>query len=394
MHKLKQDTPGLLLQYRQPVVVLLVGVLLATLASMWVARQVDSQVEERFQRLSERQNERIQERFELYALGLRGTRGIFLENPEGVSPKDFLRYTLSRDILTEFPGSLGWSYVERLRAGDVTGHLQKRHGLQYRRLDGRSLPEDEAWVVRLIAPSDSNSSVLGLDIRSEKNRHAAALASMQSGKATLSAAITLMQESLPGLLMTLPVHSGEAIPENVSGWVSVIMSCRDALGFLNDEPGLADQAAITISDITTGVEPLYRLPASKPAVAVSGSRLRTLPKLYLRTEMVIAGRRWEVQYNARPGIYTEADRWLPALSLALGTLLSFLVSGMLLFSTRLRLIAEQRAQTITASLREREALLQSTLSSLNDWVFVLDANGVVRDCHEPAQQSGWQTRDR
>lgn len=383
-----------LLKYRQALLALLAGLLMSTGLAVWVAMQVEQQVERRFQRLSERQNERILQRFDLYAVGLRGMRGLFLENPESVSAEDFLRYTRSLDMLGEFPGTLGWSYVERLRSADAAAHLRQYHNLNYRQAAGLPGPHaDEAWVVRLIAPGDINSTVLGMDIRGEQRRHGAALSAMLTGKATLSAPITLVQDQQPGLIMTLPVFRGEPQQDNVTGWVSAIMHSREALGFLNEETGLADMASIRVSDITTGMEPLYELPQVQPASRLADSRIRPLPKLDLRTEINVAGRRWEVHYHGRPGIYTEADRWLPALTLALGTLLSFLVAGMLLFSIRLRLIAEDRARAMTSSLRERESLLQSTLSSLNDWVLVLDAEGIVRECHEPAQQSGWQTRE-
>src|SRR6218665_338813 len=383
-----------LLKYRQALLALLAGLLLATSLSVWVDTQVEHQVEARFQRLSERQNERILQRFELYAVGLQGTRGLFLENSESVTPEDFLRYTRSRDILNEFPGTLGWSYVERLRSADAITHLRQRHNLDYRLPANRQGSNtDEAWVVRLIAPGDINNAALGMDIHAEKRRYGAARSAMLTGKATLSAPITLMQDNQPGLIMTLPVFNGEPQQDNVTGWVSTVMRCSDALSFLNEEAGLADMASITVSDITTDVEALYQLPETEVNTYRSEGRLRALPTLDLRTEIDVAGRRWEVQYKGRPGIYTEADRWLPALTLALGTLLSFLVAGLLLFSTRLRLIAEERAQAMTASLRERENLLQSTLSSLNDWVLVLDPDGIVRECHEPALQSGWQTRE-
>jgi PAS domain S-box-containing protein len=383
-----------LMKYRQALLVLLSGLLLSSGLAVWVSVQVEQQVEKRFQQLSERQNERILQRFNLYAVGLRGMRGLFLENPESVSADDFLQYTRSLDILSEFPGTLGWSYVERLRAADAVMHLHQHHNLNYRQAPSLQGPQDdEAWVVRLIAPGDINSAVLGMDIRGEKRRYGAALSAMLTGQVTLSAPITLVQDQQPGLIMTLPVFRAEAHQDNVTGWVSAIMHSRDALGFLNDEAGLADMAGIQISDITTGMEPVYELPHRSSASHISDKRMRSIPKLDLRTEINVAGRRWEVRYLGRSGIYTEADRWLPALTLALGTLLSLLVAGMLLFSIRLRLSAEERARTMTSSLRERESLLQSTLSSLNDWVLVLDADGIVRECHEPVQQSGWQTRE-
>jgi PAS domain S-box-containing protein len=382
--------------YRQPVLVLLGGVLLALGLSMWVANKVDQQIETRFRQLTQRQVERIQERFELYGHGLRGTRSIFLDNADAVTPEKFLHYARSRDLLTEFPGTLAWTYVERLPSAQAVAHLQTRHGLRYRRLDGGHQPAtaDEAWVVRLVEPRLDNNAALGIDISSEARRRNAALMAMQRNQPTLSAPLALVQdnEAQTGFVLMLPVHAGSTDAKNVVGWVGVALRAREALAFLTSEPGLTDMLDIHIRDVSDRPLPLYQLPTSHSATHIPVTRLRPAPALSENREIDVGGRRWEVQFTGRPGLYTEADAWLPPLTLAMGTLLSFLMAGLLFFSARLRMEAEARALAMTRSLRQREALLQSTLASLNDWVFVLDNDGKVLDCHEPSEQSGWQLR--
>ncbi|HEX6591698.1 MAG TPA: CHASE domain-containing protein [Moraxellaceae bacterium] len=380
--------------FRQPVIVLLAGVVLSALASIWVAGLVDRQVEARFHQLGLRQMERIQERFDLYAHGLRGARGFLEQEGETVTAQRFQRYATSRDLTREFPGTLAWGYAERLPLAQAAAHLRQRHNLNYRRL-GNTENNSEAWVVRLAEPLSENSPALGTDLGSEEARRAAIRHALDTGNASLTAPITLVQDpdTPTGLLMLLPVYELGRQPAAVTGLVTVALRAGDMLGFLAEEPGLKDQLDIVVRDISAQPKMLYRLPPGNSSAHIPGTRLRDLPVLHAREEMTLGGRRWEVEFSGRPAIYTDADRWLPPLVFTLGSLISFLVTGLLLFSARLRQSAEDRARAMTTSLREREALLQSTLASLTEWVFVLDASDMVIDCHEPPQQSGWKTRN-
>ena len=382
--------------YPQPLLVLLAGLLLSFTLSLWVTRQVDAQVEARFQSLTQRQIERIRDRFELFPHGLKGTRGIFLEQPAAVDAEHFRRYVNSRDLIHEFPGTLTWAYIERVRTSTLQPALKRLPS--YHRLDALPQPPagQEAWVIRLAEPENS-AMVLGLDIASEARRHAAAKEAMRTGQATLSAPVTLIQDqaaALQGFLMLLPVYQGtpEAIPDaaHVVGWVAVDLRIEEALRFLVDEPGLTSALDIAITDVTAGREPLYRMPqnnVTRPRGSQFNLSPGTGPKLQQKRRMDVAGRQWEVQMDGRPGLYTSTDRLLPPMVLALGSLLSLMVASLLALSTSLRLRAEESAMAMTASLREREELLQSTLSSLHDWVFVLDTRGHVLDCHQPGDDS-------
>jgi len=376
--------------YRLMVVVLAIGILLSLALSLWVAHQVDKQIAYRFDRLTARQSERIQQHFDLYPHGLRGTRGIFLDNPEAVTPERFRHYVDSRDLITEFPGTLGWAYVERLPASQAADHLHRYHDINYRQ-QGADTAATEAWVVRLMEPLAPNRLALGVDNAREPRRRAAAHAAMSTGQPTLTAPLTLAQgpANNPAFIMMLPVHAGEQVPANVVGWVTASLRASEAFNFLATEPGLAALLDIVIRDISDTPQLLYRLPTGPSAGADPTSRLADAPRLSRISTLEIGGRRWEIKFLGRPALYSGADRWLPPMTLAVGTLLSLMVAGILGFSSSLRREAEDKASAMTASLREREALLESTLASLDDWVFVLDPDGCILDCHEPLNNT-WQ----
>jgi signal transduction histidine kinase/DNA-binding response OmpR family regulator len=83
---------------------------------------------------------------------------------------------------------------------------------------------------------------------------------------------------------------------------------------------------------------------------------------------------------------------LPLLAFATGTLLSLLMAATLFLRQRLRAEGEARATAFSTVLHERRQLLRSLLASLPDWVFILDRQGLVLECHE-APNGGWLARE-
>jgi PAS domain S-box-containing protein len=386
--------PRHLKDYHQPLLVLIVGMILAFFLSAWVARQMDQEIASRFQRLVEHQSDHILSRFDLYTRGLKGLRGIFLENPDAVDNLSFQHYAESRNLLNELPSTLAWVYAERIMA-NAPEHMRTVHHLTtYHRLDSLSqpMPLNEAWVVRLAEPA--NSQLIGLDLASEPLHQASARRAMNTGQASLSALISPLLETstTPGFILSLPVYKGPADSDHVVGWVLTLLQADNMLRFLTQEPELSDALDVSITDIQNSPDVIFR---SHPGATSPPTRpldLHPLPALVKVVEIEMGGRRWQLHITSWHGLYTNAERWLPFMVLVLGTLLSLILAGLLAFNIRLRTSAEARALAMTASLRKREVLLQSTLASLDDWVFALDTNGIVLDCYEPPTNSGWQAR--
>ncbi|MDP2229270.1 MAG: CHASE domain-containing protein, partial [Moraxellaceae bacterium] len=387
--------------YQQALIVLTVGIALSLGLSLWVATQVDRQVQDRFERLGQRQIERIQSRIELYTYGLKGVRGIFAEQPGLITEAHFRAYSQSRDLPREFPGATAWGFAERLPAsvGNIQALLARQGVERYFRFDGQAAPAagQDAWVVRLIEPPAARAGLLGIDLASEPARQATALDAMQRGQPALSPLLAPdAQSAAPHFLFLLPVYgSSIAHPGNVAGWVFARLDAEAVFAFLGAEAGLAEHLELDILDTTQKGEPqpLFSLRQGQGSLTTNRHRLRTAMPLSRQHTLDVGGRRWAVHITGRPALYSGAERWLPPLALAIGTLITLIVAGLIGLNSSRRGEAEDRARRTAVSLREREAQLQSTLTSLDDWVFVLDAEGRVLDCHEPSHHPAWLARN-
>jgi PAS domain S-box-containing protein len=383
--------------------VLVIGILLSMSLSLWVAGQVDAQVESRFEQLSVRQIERIRSRLELFVYGLKGIRGIFAENPEAITPDSFQTHLNSRNLAREFPGVTVWAFAERIPASESPReHLLLQHQIDlYRRLDGQAEPStgQDALVLRLVQSPGSHHNLLGTDLFSHPPRQKTAFLAMQTGLPALSPLLPLLHSpgSKEGMLLMLPVHyHGLAHSSNISGLVIAVIDGQQIFDFLRTDKALNDYLSLTITDITDTETLLYtNLAQTNTSEQARQQRQRHLRKQRLRhvESIRFGGRTWQVSIHGNPSLYSGADRWLPPMTLAIGTLLSLMLAVGLGLSSSLRREAEAKATTMTSSLREREALLESTLASLDDWVFVLDAAGCVTDCHEPSHNNTWRPRE-
>ena len=153
----------------------------------------------RFEAESRELADAIVDRFGLYEYGLRGARGVIQNAGEnGLSVPAFRRYLLSRDLEREFPGARGFGFIHRWPAGAPRAGVREIEPHQ-----------GERFIIELVEPIETNREAVGLDIASESSRRMAALAAMRSGRATMTAPITLVQARQAqqrSFLALLPVY--------------------------------------------------------------------------------------------------------------------------------------------------------------------------------------------
>jgi signal transduction histidine kinase/DNA-binding response OmpR family regulator/CHASE1-domain containing sensor protein len=359
-------------------VTLVAGTLLSAGAAFWAVRHVEERAGIRFRQLATQQADNIRAHFDRYTFGLRGSRSIFLEEADAVDSERFRRYLASRDLPQEFPAARHWGFVERL-AGDEAGrHLQTRHRIAWQK--PADLPEGayEAWVLRLFEPV--TQTAVGTDFSRIPALQAAALAAMHDSTPVMSLPLRWQDEDTLALL--LPVHQGLPTAQNTVGWVVTLLPVSDAFAFLARDEALAASLSLAIvdADPAGAAVPVFRL-ADAQAPAASGI---PLPGFALNQPLALLGRHWELQLRSRPGLYTTGERWLPLMAFGGGLLLTALATALILLRNRLTAEADARAAAMTATLRERKVLLQSTLASLPEWIFILDPQGNVLDCNDPA----------
>ena len=96
------------------VAVTLTGTLILTGLGVYHARQsyrTDAQF--RFERLAERLSNEVQRRMNQPVYGLKGARGVYAAS-KSVERLEFRAYVESRDLPVEFPGVVGFGFIQRV----------------------------------------------------------------------------------------------------------------------------------------------------------------------------------------------------------------------------------------------------------------------------------------
>jgi PAS domain S-box-containing protein len=328
---------------------LVLGALLTALAVGQRERSNAAFVQARFETESRELADAIVERFGRIEYGLRSARGVIQVAGEGgMTTQAFRRYMHSRDLQREFPGARGFGFVHRVPA------TTQRPGV--RQIE----PHDgERFVIELIEPIENNRAAAGLDIASEPARRLAALSALRSGRATLTAPITLVQsQDTPqhGFLVLLPVYRPQMPTDTPTareaagfGWAYAPLVVDDVLAGL---PLRVQHIALTLTDITdversTGFYSTLALGEAPQAGALAQALLR-----------VPYGRSWSVQVEARPGYAAQFGLLAPRVVGWTGALVTLLLAALHWVWLALRRRQRQAARRHSA---EREAHEQRLL---------------------------------
>ena len=279
----------------------------------------------------------VSQRFGLYEYGLRGARGaVVAAGGPAVSREVFVAYMATRDMAQEFPGARGFGFIRRVPRADEAAFLERARAEGPADFAIRELAPhgEERFVIQYIYPLAPNQGATGLDVASERNRRAAALAAAASGSVRLSAPITLVQageQPRRGFLAFLPVyrvgaatHTPEARIAATMGWAYAPLVVDEVLTALGPR---MHKIELRLSDSEESA-PFYD---SASSAVDAGTHLADVPEL--TRELTVHGRRWLLQVRALPAL-AEAARPTPvglvaALSVAGSTLLALLVGVML-----------------------------------------------------------------
>lgn len=151
----------------------------------------------------------LEHRIESYYQALLGGVG-FLQGSEKVSTAEWKAYVSALNITQNSPGINGIGWIEEVDQADLgtfvaaaeqdTGESFSIHP----RVDS-----GKYFVIRNIAPHEINKEAVGLNIAFEPNRYDAAVHARDTGRATITNRILLVQdaEKTPGFLLLLPNYA-------------------------------------------------------------------------------------------------------------------------------------------------------------------------------------------
>jgi CHASE1-domain containing sensor protein len=193
---------------------LVFGLLLTASVVWWQNDSLQQQNQARFELGAQRTESEVLRRLDHVVLGLKAARNAISAH-EQLSRQEFRDY-VSRDLETEYPGVRGFGFVQRVLRPDLPGFVARARAANEPDFAVRSSGTfADLYVVRFIEPLARNRAALGLDVGQERRRRAAIETTINSGEATLSEHLELVQDSQqsPGFLYFLPVYKKGSDPQ-------------------------------------------------------------------------------------------------------------------------------------------------------------------------------------
>ena len=328
--------------------------------------------------------QRVIIRMQAYEMVLRGVSGL-MTGSEHVS---FIEWEHALDQLQlqdRYPGILALAWSRYLRPEQLEAYLGGQ--LEQGRSDYRLAPpgtREHYLLIDYISPLDwRNRRVLGFDMLSEEVRRAAVEHAIDSGQATLSAPVTLRQETEAnqqgGVLLFLPVYrssmpqgSAEERRAALLGVVHGAFRSHELMGGILGTQG--QRFDVVIKDQQALQVPLLSAEAQGAALQ---------PRFRHVLELPLYGRNWTLEvtstaaYEASLRSPSDIGLWV---GLVAAALLALLVGGYLYLRER-ELHANHLA---TDKLREREERFRLLVERLPVATLLCNAQGRIEMANRSA----------
>ena len=284
--------------------VLALGLLLSAALSSWQGQHNARVLTETFDKQAEQVARQIERTMATYELGLLGARGMVLAvDPLHIDAHTFKVYADSRHVDREFPGVRGFGMIRRVTPQEEPQFLAatRRDGRPDFQIRKLAPHEGDEFIIDYIEPVSRNAQAVGLDIASERNRRTAALTAMQTGRATLTAPITLVQASghpLRSFLLLLPIYKTgmdlstvQARDAATFGWVYTPLVTDEVLKHIDYRHGGAIELSLSDRAGDADGQAFFSTPQATAPAAAHTQRTIQIP---------IYGRTWEMNARATP----------------------------------------------------------------------------------------------
>ena len=363
-----------------PWFVMAVATIATIAATIYVHTTARAREEARFVRAAQPMRDSIEDRITNYITMLRGVAGLVAAEPK-LTQAEFRDYVARLNIKENYPGTQGIGLTLRVMPEEAPALIQRMHaqGVQSM-VNGEHVPF-VIWppkpidghldaIVYLEPLDDRNEAAIGYNMFSEPIRREAMARARDSGKATATGRVTLVQEiderKQAGFLIYVPLYKGNIIPESLAerraahiGFAYSPLRVDDLLtGTFPDE---ADpQVDFTLYDGTRSDENLLHDSTVIWEPVDSGYR----PRFTWQADLTAADRQWLLDFRTRPAFDAGGGEILLPLVLVLGTV----VAMMLFWTTRAEVrarAAAERAATENARLYETARQARAEAERLN-----------------------------
>jgi PAS domain S-box-containing protein len=372
---------------------------LTIVAWHFISSSTERRAEERFHFIVESVKQRIDERMQVYESLLHAGQGLYSAS-HAVERGEWQQFVAHLNIDMDFPGVQGLGYAQRYAPGEVAliEAGAKADGLANFKL-WPPCNRSECTSVLYIEPINArNLRALGFDMSSEPIRNAAMRKAEDSGEASISGKVTLVQEGgkdvQGGFLMYAPVYRNGAP-------IASIEQRRAALqGFVYSPFRMNDlmegifgssfpEVSLKIFDGNTEGESSLMY----SSVSKSHGGFAEYPNAFsARTPLsaVYGEINWTLRITSLPVFEDSIDRQKSLIVLITGTMISLLFFGVISNLTATRETAKRLAAEMTVALAETNQTLHQSeerfrllTSRVKDYsIVLLDPNGMVLTWNE------------
>ena len=368
------------------------GLILTSLVTYQVWRHYRTEAELRFERLTERLSLEVKRRMDLPVYGLKGARGVFAAS-QSVERLEFRAYVDSRNLAAEFPGILGFGFIQRVQRTELEAFIaaERADAAPDFAVTGTGDAPD-LYVAKFLDPLSVNRPAWGYDTGSDPVRRASIESAVRSGEPTLTHRLTLLQDGLkrPGFLYLLPIYRNGTHPATpaereaaLTGLVLTPIVIDEVFAGLMS--GADDQVDVEVFERGDDGQAVLLLDTN-PVSVTTPDRLGDGQHLFEKaTSISIGTREWMLVMTPTAKFLATLQRQTPIVVGLGGTLISALLAGMVYSLGRSRVRAEMLAADMTASLRASEAEAQRlamVASRTKNAVIITDARGHIEWVNE------------
>lgn len=366
--------------------VLVIGLSASAAGFFWQRHDLSARAQARFNQQAERIEADVERYLNRPFSGLKGAAGVYAASVS-VERAEFRAFVESSKVGLDYPGIRGFSFVERVKKGDVAAFVAAQ------RLDDS--PDfavktqgqgDALYIVKFMEPAEANRAALGFDMANDPVRKQALERAIMSGEPTLSGRLHLVQDvdQRPAVLFLLPVYRQGApvktAPQRQAALLGVLAApavvdevLADVAASIEGQTQLAIHDGLDTSGATPGNLLLEVQGASGPAAA--------RPMFQTSRVIVVGGRPLTLGMATTPAFEAQAGSGVPVLLALTGVLLSSLMafSVWLLGSGRARALA--LAQKMTADLAQERQRLVNIVEGTNvgTWVWHVQTGALQLD---------------
>lgn len=355
-----------------PYFVLILSIILTIGASFVYYQSAKTKDIARFSSNVNRIRTSMENRLALYVALLKSGRG-FIESTQDLNREKYSNFIQSLEIEKNYAGVQGIGYTKTVKDTEINDFIakMKAEGLDSYQIFPETNNPVRQPIVYLQPINDRNMRAIGFDMASEENRREAMQKARDTGMASATSRVVLVQENNEdkqyGFLIYLPIYdtdqsnliSVEDRQKHLTGFIYSPFRANNFIKDVQTNAGIND-VVITIYDNAVGDE--YFMTQSDAGTE------RNFTEHFGGTfsavnELEVAGRKWFVRYDSLPSFASQSSiNWTPLIFL-IGLIFSLLLFGMTFweFSTRSKL--EETAENLAESEQQIQGLLEKEQSA-------------------------------